>query len=116
MLEYPSTTTYSSPDPRLTQQWRKKLKPREIQRLESRLGSLLSDRGYVASGLPSLQVGRPTVLMLRAHDRVIRSLFRLRIFGWRLRAEDLIARLLGDKAWQRRVTLRMNEIAQARAK
>ncbi len=116
MLEYPSSTTYSSPDPALTQQWKKKLAPREIRWVETRVGPLLGERGYSESGLAPLHVGRAMALLLRLQDRMERARFRLRIFGWRLRLEELAARISGNEAWRRNVILRMNAIIQARAK
>ena len=56
MLNYDQDTTYSKPDPKLIQQWRKKLSEEEIRLVESRASDLLVSRGYELSGLPSLQL------------------------------------------------------------
>jgi len=116
MLDYPDSTTYERPDPGLTQQWRRKLSEHEVRLVESRVGELLSDRRYAESGFAPLRVGTATVLGLRAHDRLKRSFHRLRELGSRLWAEDLLARALGIKAWQRSVILRKNEVIRARLK
>lgn len=55
MLDYPRRSTYSAPDPSLTEQWKRKMSPRDIALVEGRVGDLLSARGYSASGIPPAQ-------------------------------------------------------------
>jgi hypothetical protein len=57
MLSYSGNTTYAAPDPALTEQWRRKLSPRDIGLIEARAGSLLAARGYAPSGHPPVRPG-----------------------------------------------------------
>jgi hypothetical protein len=50
MLSYPSRSKYGVPDGKLAEQWRKRLSKRELGLLEGKVGGLLSERGYAASG------------------------------------------------------------------
>jgi hypothetical protein len=53
MLRYPETSTYSAPDPTLTNQWKGKMDDEMVALVEGRLGDLMGERGYDQSGLPS---------------------------------------------------------------
>jgi len=115
MLEYPRFTSYSSPDPSLVEQWRRRLSSREVRLVESRVGDLLTRRGFAPSGEAPLSVGPITAAGLRLQDRVTKVARRVRVFGPRLVAEDYISRL-GFPAWRRSVRLRMNAVTEANLK
>jgi len=55
IYDYAQHSTYSLPDPHLTEQWRRKLSNYEIQLAESRISIMLEERGYQLSGLPLLK-------------------------------------------------------------
>ncbi|KIC45462.1 sulfotransferase [Tateyamaria sp. ANG-S1] len=46
MLQYHENTTYGPPDPKLTEQWRRKSTPRELMDVEFRAGPMMQRRGY----------------------------------------------------------------------
>jgi hypothetical protein len=103
MLEYPRRSTYETPDPDLVEQWRRKLSPREIGLVESKVGDLLQAAGYVASGGST---ARPSTLeraWLRIDDKLGRVRSRRRALGLRLWAADVLSRRLGLTAWQARL-------------
>lgn len=110
MLHYPEDTAYLPPDPGRIEPWRRGLPAREIRLVEARLGSLLSARGYAASGLPPLRVGRVRRQWLREHDRYRRVRFRIGRNGLPLVAADFVARRVGLRHWGRRLQLRLNAI------
>lgn len=110
MLDYPDNTTYSSPDPKLTQQWRRKLSEDEIRLAESRMSEMLVERGYELSGLPSLQVTPFRKESLNFENWWGRLQFRIKRYGFPLVLSDYLARKSGAKQWQKKLALQLNTI------
>jgi len=50
MLSYPEKSIYSAPDPSLLFQWKRMQTPREVGRIEGRIGPMLEAAGYEPSG------------------------------------------------------------------
>ncbi len=111
MLNYAQDTTYNKPDPKLAQQWRKKLSEEEIRLVESRVSDLLIARGYELSGLPPLHLTPSIERNLKLQDCWFRVKFRIERFGLSLFLADYISRQLNIKPWNKQVTLKMNEIS-----
>jgi hypothetical protein len=109
MLQYPTSTTYSFPDPQHISQWRQKLSPWEIQLIESRTASMLVERGYPLSNLstPNPQPWQP---FLTLEDWLMRRSFRLRRYGFGLLASDWLARNLGLESWQKHLQIQLNQV------
>jgi LPS sulfotransferase NodH len=116
MLDYPQTTSYSSPDPRSIQQWQTKLSEREIQLVESRIATMLTERGYELSGLPLLTVTPAMEQKLRLQDWWARVQFRIKRMGFYLFAVDYLSRHLSLKQWQKQIRLKLNTMEAARLK
>jgi Sulfotransferase family len=116
MLAYDGSSTYSAPDPSLIQQWRKKLSEREIRLVESRVGNLLTERGYESSGLPPIEVTPLMRRQMRFQDWSFRAQHRLKVFGLPLFLADTLTRKLGWKALQKPIRLKMNAIEVSRLK
>jgi hypothetical protein len=110
MLEYPRISPLKSPDPRLIEQWRKKLLPREVQLVEARVGPMLANRHYKQSDLPPIRVSAATRAMLRLQCRWARIRYRVRLFGLALFLADFLSRRLHLRSWHRRVSFRLNAI------
>jgi hypothetical protein len=110
MLAYPEDTTYDAPNPKLTQQWRRKLSETEIQLAESRMADMLVERGYDLSGLPSLNVTPSMANNLKFNDWWGRLQFRVKHYGLPLVVADNIARNLGLKSWEKNLKLKFNSI------
>ena len=111
MLDPGPDSTYGPPDASLAEQWRRKAKPRDVRRMEARLGHRLADRGYEPSGLPALHLGRPERAWLSLRNRWGRWNHAARKYGaalWFKRA--LAAKRIGPRGWRDRVQLRVNEI------
>ncbi|KAA5546135.1 sulfotransferase [Roseiconus nitratireducens] len=94
MLSYADETTYSLPDPGLVHQWRKKLTRQELQLLEARIGAKLRARGYESSEVPPLTTGALTRTRLRIQNAAGKHRFRIKRYGVRLWAKELVARKL----------------------
>lgn len=100
MLSYTQTSTYGAPDAHLASQWRTRMDATMRDRVEARIGDLLSKRGY-----PVQRSGRPPVsrrqdLLLRLHSRI--GCFRDRVtrYGLPLTLEEFAARKLRMDRWQ----------------
>jgi hypothetical protein len=113
MLDYPKHSSYSAPTPKLASQWSKKLEPRMIQLVESRIAKLLVDRGYTTSGLPRIDPSLAERVALRIDNRlgVMRS--RVRSLGPGLWLEHMLANRLGVPAWQKAALMRVHALENA---
>jgi hypothetical protein len=103
MLSYSENTSFDLPDPKFTQQWRRKLSDSEIQLVESRIANMLSERGYELSGLPIINITGLREIQLRLQDWWYRWNFRLQRYGLPLFISDYLLRRLGFVQWQKGV-------------
>ncbi|MGK7889208.1 MAG: sulfotransferase [Leptolyngbyaceae cyanobacterium] len=110
MMDYIQKTTYDTPDPKYIAQWRRKLSDWQIQLVESRITTMLAERGYELSGLPSLDITAGLQQRLQLHDWWERFVFRLSRHGLPLFIADYLSRKLGLAQWQRQVRLKLNAI------
>jgi hypothetical protein len=94
MLEYPSHTTYSRPDPKLVEQWRTELSDREVSLIEGKVGAMLTERGYQPSGRPPLAPGGIDLFLLKQANRLGRIRFSMKRNGVLLTAFDLATRFI----------------------
>lgn len=111
MLNYSDNTTYEAPNPKLIQQWQKKLSQEEIQLIESRTSDILEKRGYKLSGLPLLLVSPLKEKQLRWQDWWSRVQFRVKRFGLPLFMADYLSRKLKIKPWEKKVQRELNAIS-----
>jgi hypothetical protein len=110
MLSYPQDSTYAHPDPSSLDRWRSQLAPKGQHQVEAHVGRLLGERGYPLSASGVISVGPIHRAWLRLEDRLGRSRFRWRRYGWKLYVQDALARRMGATAWRRRVAARVREI------
>lgn len=110
MFDYAENSTYGLPDPKLLNQWRRKLTAHEVQLAESRIGDLLVERGYDLSGHPRLEISAAQARRLRRDDWAKRARFRMNRYGLPLFFEDYAARKLGVKPWARSTKRRLDAI------
>lgn len=103
---------YPPPDPALVEQWKMKLPPRDVAKVELRTAWLLESRGYVRSGHPLPTVGPLKHELLLAGGRLTRLRRRIDQFGFRLVALDVIGRRLGNHALAVRAQRRINAAEQ----
>lgn len=108
MMSYIEHTSYSYPDPKRVQQWRK-LSDRQIRLAESRMAPLLTRRGYDLSGLPPLQVGSPLKTYLWFQSWASRASYRMRQYGLKLFIAEYLTRKLGLTRQQQRIQHTIND-------
>lgn len=94
MLDYPSHTTYSRPDPKLAGQWRTGLSDRDVSLIEGKVGAMLTESGYQPSGRPPVTPGVGDRFLLKQANRLGRMRFSLKQNGVLLTAFDLATRLV----------------------
>lgn len=109
MLEYHKNSTYGPPNPNMSQKWRVQATPREIARIEGRVGSLLQSRGYKSAYSP---VFPSTVekVWLRIDNSLRRWRYNIRRYGFRLFVTHHMARLMRLKSTADRLAARQLNI------
>lgn len=110
MLNYAKTTTYKLPDSSLVQHWQQKLSEHEIRLVETRIGNLLTERGYQLSGLPPLRVTPLMERQLKLQDRWYCLQWRIKRFGVPLVLSDILSRRFRIKEWEKQVQFKLNAI------
>jgi hypothetical protein len=113
MLNYYRHTTYDLPDASYIGQWRRKMSKQEIRLVESRIASMLEERGYPLSGLPSLKISSLMKLQLLLQNWFACLQYRFKRYGLTLVWSDYLARKLGIKEWQKYVSSKINRIDTA---
>jgi hypothetical protein len=116
MFDYATRTTYGLPDPALSGQWRFRMRPSDIRRLEAKLGTRLVQRGYALSGLPSLTISRVMDRWLYLDSRVRALGFRFRRYGIGLTVQETLSRRLGMRAMHESAMRKMDLITDAHLK
>lgn len=116
MLEYDRFTTYTKPDPKLIYQWKQKLTEKEIQLVESRTGVMLTDAGYIPSGLPGIHPSLFIRQFLRIQDKISRIKYRMGYMGFNLFVSDWLSRKLKITSWQEKLRPRIHETGRGRLK
>lgn len=110
MFDYTKYSTYTRPDPKLINQWRKKLSEHEIQLIESRLGNYLIEKNYEPSGLPLIELSPLEKIQLKTQDWFYKKNRNIKMYGFGLLLSSSIAKRLNNKTWQKKVSLKMKEI------
>ncbi|UWQ23221.1 sulfotransferase [Jannaschia sp. W003] len=108
MLEYHRDTTYGPPDPRLTEQWKRRADSHEVALLEGKCGRLLAARGYEPSG-PGHRPGPLERRRLKIENRLRRWPNSLRRYGLPLLVGAKLAGWLGASEMHRRLRRQMSE-------
>lgn len=111
MLSYPEKSTYSAPDASLVEQWRRKQSKQEIGLVEGRLGSMLADRGYKASGMEPVHPNALQKLLLKLENKLGRFSVSARRNGFFLTLLRIVSDRLPIEPLRRRVRLKLNERA-----
>ena len=94
MFDYVESSSYALPDASQTSKWRRKIRQRDLELLEARIGPRLAARGYElgCEAPPEITRGRAKWLHWRSRLNVLRH--RIDMFGLRLFAVELLSRQL----------------------
>ncbi|MEP4199313.1 MAG: sulfotransferase [Aliishimia sp.] len=108
MLRYHESTSYGPVDASLTNQWKRKCTQRELEEVENRAGSLMTQRGYTCSqSATSLSKARKVGLSLRNKTHVWK--FGMARFGALTYWAEKITRWARLKTANQKLTLRMQQ-------
>ncbi len=110
MLTYPSQSTYAAPDAQMTYQWKGRCRPRELQWIDWKLGSMLVHRRYELSGLGPKMPTLLERLTTATQDKYYRIRFRIKRYGLALYLGNLLASRAQISAWRDSCQRRMNQI------
>jgi len=110
MLRYHENTTYSPPDPNLTEQWRVKLSPRQLGVIEAIAGDQLQRRGYELSGHPQVHLSPLQRRLAQMDDIVRRQRWRYRRYGIATSLGESLSKRFGPRSTWLRCKKRINEI------
>ena len=116
MLAIDSDTTYESPDPKYSYQWRRNQSPADLGLVEASIGDLLEERGYEPSGHPRRRMTPGLRRRLLLQDRLGRARHRWQVLGPGLFLENFVARRLGWRSWRLRVQDRIADVTRRRLK
>ena len=107
MFGYADKSTYDKPDPKLTQQWKRKLTARQIALVEHRCGPLTDQLGYERA-YPDLQsLGALSTLHLAVDNKLRKIAAAIRFYGLRDYGMEKVYRLPGLQARRQAVLLSM---------
>lgn len=105
MLDYPSRSTYGAPDPKLVEQWRRRMSEREIALIEGKTAAMQAARGYELSGIAPITPSALGRLFIRLDNSWRRWRFARNRYGALLAILDPLSRLApipGAKGFVRR--------------
>jgi hypothetical protein len=113
MFDYTKNSTYAAPDIRLNYQWKRKMAPADIQRLESKLRDPIVKRGYALSDHPKIHLSYHTKKWLQLQSRISKIRFRIKRYGALLTMQEMLARRLALKNPHRKYMRKMDVITDA---
>lgn len=105
--------TYSSPDPTLNYQWRRKLSPAEILQVEYQCRELMRARGYEPVTPEGSHPGRLRILYLKLQSRLCRMAGNFRRYGLLGHLAFLFSRSSGPVSLNRQLVRARNDIDRA---
>ena len=111
MLEYPEDSTYSAPDPRLVEQWRRNMSKRDVALVEGRIGAMLAQRGYAPSGEAPITPGIFERFWLKQQNRAGRIADSVKRNGLGLAALEILSRPLPFSGLKEHVRKRIGQKA-----
>lgn len=117
MFSYAGRTSYSAPDPKLVEQWRRKMDPEDLADVEHRLGGLLTQSGYQPGRKDRRAPSFWRRLGLVWRNRWNQTGFWIRRYGLPLYVADrIVQRVLPLPAWREAVIARCEMVNRAHLK
>jgi len=112
MLNYPQNSSYSLPDPSLVFQWKRKLSPQNVQLIETKVGDLLSKKGYSLDINSPIKIDFLQKIQLELEGKLSCLYWRVKRFGLWLLLLYYLARKIGISNWEKRLRLELNRIEE----
>ena len=109
MMAYPEYTTYSKPDPSLTEQWKRKMNPSEIGLVESKAFDIMKERGYHPKFDVPQKISLLRKVFLLVQDKFFRICFNVKRFGFWLIVAYFLARKLKLQSIEKKLKIQLNE-------
>jgi len=116
MLDYPTDTTYSLPDPSLTEQWRRKLSDDEIMWVESVCRPLMDEFGYVPHHSSIRAPSKLRAIQLGLQNRTWRIRRNVRVYGLPLYVSWQVAKRMRHSRPQERILRKVHAVNASRLK
>lgn len=110
MMNYAAKSSYALPDRNLSYQWRRKYTMRELQLVESKIGSQIARLGYALSGHNPSGPKWWEKISLYLHNKKHRVLHQVKRYGVRLYMEQLVASRFGSREWRYACQRKLNRI------
>jgi hypothetical protein len=110
MLEYPEDTTYSPPDPTLTEQWRRKLSSEQIMWIESACSPWMTRYHYQTHHGSTRGPSRPRRMQLAMQNRFSRVQYNIDRYGFPLYLSWQIAKRMPPGRFQTRVLREVDNV------
>ncbi len=110
MLNYPLYTTYSKPDPKLVDQWRRKQTKKQIALVEYKTKEFMKKRNYIFNTHDIKGPYFLEVLYLMIQNKAFQILFRIKRYGLRLFLSYFFARKFKIGKLERKYKLQINDI------
>ncbi len=110
MLSYPDHSTYTGPDPALTQQWKLKSCPRQIRLIENKAGAMMESRGYDRALPESPAPTLPERAYLLLQNKLYRAMFWAKRYGVTLYIADRLSARFGPKKLKSYCRIRTDRI------
>lgn len=110
MLDYAKNSTYELPDKNLSYQWKKKYSKRELQLVESKVSTMLLNRGYELSEHAKYRPSILEVLKLMLENKLFRIKVQIKVYGLALYIKNYLSKKLNILSWQKECKSQMNKI------
>lgn len=110
ILELESGTSYSRPQGKFANQWKKRLSEKQIRWVESRCGQLMEKRGYQLASKNTQPVGSIEKIELNFQNRWYRIRFNVKRWGLKNYFFYFVSRNFGSATLHRKMQEKINQI------
>ncbi|QKX16593.1 sulfotransferase [Microbulbifer sp. YPW1] len=110
MVQIEKDTSYSFPSEKYANRWRTKMSSRDVRWVELRLGSLIPRAGFEVTSYSHQPLSPWEKFYIPLQNRIYKTHFKIRKWGFFLWLEQLVARKLNATRWEGKTILKTNAI------
>jgi hypothetical protein len=111
MIDLDDISSYSKPDPKYAQQWKRKLSNKQIKWVEARCGEMMIQRGYpAASGAAPEPLNPLYAKWLKLHSKLMTMLGGIKRYGFGLWFGFGLTKALRLRGLNQSLQMKKNEI------